>query len=91
MADLLQVRSTAKKDRGQLINQNGIPILQVDLHLNDSPAVQPRGNVQWQNSVLCICTVTASESSLPILYIVQYVVYGLGVSRKHFRNSMMLS
>jgi hypothetical protein len=46
MADLLQVRSTAKKDRGQPINQNGIPILQVDLHLNDAAAVKPRGNVQ---------------------------------------------
>lgn len=45
VADLLQVRSTAK-DRGQPINQNGIPILQVDLHLNDASAVKPRGNVQ---------------------------------------------
>jgi hypothetical protein len=46
MADLLQVRSPAKKDRGQPINQNGIPVLQIDLHLNDAAAVKPHDNVQ---------------------------------------------
>jgi hypothetical protein len=46
MADLLWVISTVKKDRGQPINQNGIPILQVNLHLNDVPAVGSRGSVK---------------------------------------------